>query len=284
MDDLLVVGLVFFELFLPPLPRSPAPGEELFVDRLPVGLGGAMNSASVARALGATVRLCAPLGQGLTDAGVRLALEKLGIAAVDWPGTDDAAISVVLSSPSDRSFISAVDAAALLHCPPLPPARFIHVGGLREARVTEARLRQARAAGAKISVSTCYAPEEMERLQDGVARPWDYLFMNEDEARRLAGSPERALEDLGHLAPNRIVTRGPAGAIAWIDGVSVEVSAVPAQVLDPTGAGDAFAAGTLVGRCRGLPPKDALALGASAAARILTVRGGVADRELMVQL
>lgn len=275
MEDLTVVGLVFFELFLPKIDRWPRAGEELFVPSIPVGLGGALNTASVAKALGAKVKLCAPRGAGLTDWAIDAATRALGIEVVPWPAAADAAISLVSSTPEDRAFVSAVDAHALDSPPPLPLSRYVHVGGLREARRAGAVLEEARRAGAKISVSACFDPREIERLRDGLPRPWDLLFLNEEEATRLAGSPEAALSALQRLAPNLVVTLGSAGAIGLLNGTRVQVSAEPVTVVDPTGAGDAFAAGTLVALGRGASPQAALTAGARAAERVLTIRGGV---------
>ena len=49
MTDLVVVGMAYFEVFVPPHVR-PRPGEELFVDGIALGLGGALNTATVAAA------------------------------------------------------------------------------------------------------------------------------------------------------------------------------------------------------------------------------------------
>lgn len=49
--EVVFAGLVFFEVFLPDGELRPEPGTEVFVDELAVGLGGALNGASVARAL-----------------------------------------------------------------------------------------------------------------------------------------------------------------------------------------------------------------------------------------
>ena len=54
--ELCVAGLVYFEVFVPG-GVIPPPGEELFVDNLRLGLGGALNTASVAAALGLDVVL-----------------------------------------------------------------------------------------------------------------------------------------------------------------------------------------------------------------------------------
>lgn len=66
------------------------------------------------------------------------------------------------------------------------------------------------------------------------------------------------------------VTLGALGAIAVLDGVEASASAPAVGTLDPTGAGDAFAAGLLVSVARGAPLAEALAVacrcGAEAAA------------------
>lgn len=66
MTDLVVVGLAYFEVFVPPH-AHPAPGEEVFVDGMTLALGGALNTASVAAALGLRVTLCLPIGHGIVS-------------------------------------------------------------------------------------------------------------------------------------------------------------------------------------------------------------------------
>lgn len=82
-------------------------------------------------------------------------------------------------------------------------------------------------------------------------------------ARRLAGVTRVAA----------VVKRGPEGAVwAGADGTLAEESAVPANVVDATGAGDAFAAGLLLAWTAGAAPGEALRagtrLGALAVARV----------------
>jgi sugar/nucleoside kinase (ribokinase family) len=67
----------------------------------------------------------------------------------------------------------------------------------------------------------------------------DVVFTNERE-REAAGA------DVAPAA-TWVVKRGPAGADVERNGERREFAALPAEVLDTTGAGDAFAAGYLVG-------------------------------------
>jgi sugar/nucleoside kinase (ribokinase family) len=57
----------------------------------------------------------------------------------------------------------------------------------------------------------------------------------------------------------------------WTDGDEiVRVPAEPADVVDTTGAGDAFAAGLLAGHLDGAGPREALAAGCRTAARAVS--------------
>ena len=186
--DLCVVGLVYFEVDCPRRALAPEPGEELFVARLPVRLGGALNTASVARALGAATRLAYPRGGGLTDVAVAAQLDRLGIAATTWAVGDDPAISLVFRDAGDRAFVSASDFAGLARCPPLPAARWIHVAGLREAEAVAPRLTEARARGTRVSVSASWATDLLDALHREQSRPWDTLFVNAKELARAAAA------------------------------------------------------------------------------------------------
>ena len=83
---------------------------------------------------------------------------------------------------------------------------------------------------------------------------------------------EAAARALGLRCGEAIVKDGAAGAV-WSDGLTVEAAGCAAvQVLDSTGAGDAFAAGFLYGHHEGMPVEASLKLAhASAAASLRSV-------------
>jgi len=280
--ELCVVGLVYFELDVTAAVealRTVVPGQETFVERLPARLGGALNTASVARALGCDVTLCHPLGAGLIDRAVASAVAELSIEARTWPASDDGAVSLVVRSASDRAFVSAADVLVLAGCPELPQARWIHVPGLREAEVLAPQLQAARERGSLVSVAGSWEPASLGRLSDSLyaAREtthWDLLLLNAEEASSIAG-------DRGHwprlraLAHEVVVTEGDRGATLFGASPKRRVDARPAKVVDATGAGDAFSAGFLTARLRGKDDQAALELAASAAAEVLGMPGGV---------
>src|SRR5213079_266099 len=111
----------------------PAPGEEGFVDAIGLGFGGALNTASVAAALGLQVTLCVPMGRGIADQALAQLAQRLGIALDALPARDDPAISLVFANADERAFLSAAEFDALDRVKTLPAAAWIHVPGLEEA-------------------------------------------------------------------------------------------------------------------------------------------------------
>jgi sugar/nucleoside kinase (ribokinase family) len=103
------------------------------------------------------------------------------------------------------------------------------------------------------------------------------LFANADEATALSGSPEIETQ-FARLCPNygRVVIKlGPAGAaLGNAAGLRVSLPAPQVEVVDTTGAGDAFAAGFLGAELRGEPVEACLARGIEAGAAAVTKIGG----------
>ena len=80
----------------------------------------------------------------------------------------------------------------------------------------------------------------------------DYLTLNDYEAELLQSRTGKTLEQLAARVQCLVVTRGAEGARFFADGACLDIAAAPvAQVLDPTGCGDAFRAGLLHGIAQG---------------------------------
>ena len=103
----------------------------------------------------------------------------------------------------------------------------------------------------------------------------DILFANEAEITALyetntfAEAAAWARRDVGLAA----LTRSEAGSVIIAGGETVEVAAVPARVIDTTGAGDAYAAGFLAGLTSGKPLAECGRLGSVAAAEVISHYG-----------
>ena len=114
----------------------------------------------------------------------------------------------------------------------------------------------------------------------------DVLRLNLDEARVLAGAggagrpdardePAQLAARLTAHAALVVLTLGGGGVVLAAEGAVVgREPAVAAEVVDPTGAGDAFTAGFLAALLMGADPVGAAARGAAVAARAVSIRGG----------
>lgn len=145
----------------------------------------------------------------------------------------------------------------------------------RSAMLEAARIaRQAgRTVAFTLSESLCLGDRRegvMGMIDSGLV---DLLFGNEDEVRHLTGcgSIGECLESLESKVATLVVTRGAAGAIGIERGERADIAAARVErLVDTTGAGDQFAAGFLVARCRERPLKACLEAGAVAAAEVIS--------------
>ncbi|ASJ05357.1 ADP-dependent ribose-1-phosphate kinase [Thermococcus barossii] len=111
------------------------------------------------------------------------------------------------------------------------------------------------ASGRGITVSLDIGEAELPR--DVEARV-DYLMMNEDEYKRKFGSLDLSLSS----ARNLVVTLNGGGALVRDEKGNVsEVRGLSAEVVDSTGAGDAFDAGVIYGVLNGWTLEEAARLG-----------------------
>jgi sugar/nucleoside kinase (ribokinase family) len=148
--------------------------------------------------------------------------------------------------------------------------------GSREG--ARAELERAAAAGLTVSVDPSAAllsPAFLE-LTEGAG----LLLPNAEETAALTGvdDPEQAALRLAERVPEVVVKLGEDGAL-WTDGSQVvRVPAEPvAQVVDSTGAGDAFAAGLIAARLFGAGAEAALSAGCRLAALAVATQGARPD-------
>jgi 2-dehydro-3-deoxygluconokinase len=160
-------------------------------------------------------------------------------------------------------------------------ARWVHLSGITPALSATARSTVRHVAelvsgsAARLCVDLNYrsalwpADEAVPVLTELVKRA-DLVLATLEEAELLvgeAGDPLAAASALASMGPRTVVVkRGAAGATAWHDETVHDVVAVPTTVVDPVGAGDAFAAGLLADLAAGRPVAEALATAAAVAA------------------
>jgi adenosine kinase len=88
------------------------------------------------------------------------------------------------------------------------------------------------------------------------------LICNEYELGMISNSTGLSRNDLGGMVEHLVVTLGEEGAEADSFGTTEKVPVVPADAVDPTGAGDAFRGGLIKGLAQGEGIKRAVQMGA----------------------
>jgi ribokinase len=231
-----------------------APGADaLAVTRAGPG-GQAANVAAGAAALGAETRF---VGKRADDAAGRLVADEFARCGVDFVGPvvggHGGIVVSLVSADGDRTMASDRGVAPELSPDELDASWFadanvLHLSGysLMRAPIDGAARRGAelaRRAGALVSVDHSAWPrlrdygasafrEQVERLEP------DVVFANEAEWQMIGGAYA--------LAPTAVVKRGARG-IRVFGNDECELPPPAGEIVDATGAGDALAAGFLVG-------------------------------------
>ena len=142
-------------------------------------------------------------------------------------------------------------------------AEWVHVGALFRGEFPAETLAALTDAGARLSLDgqglvrpARPGPLVLEGDPDlSLLDHVSVLKLSEEEALALAGSvDEHSLSELG--VPEVVVTLGSRGSVLVADHQFVQIPADPLEV-DPTGAGDAFAAAYVLERSRGVEPQPA---------------------------
>ena len=231
-----------------------ARGDDVRAQTRAVTGGQAANVAAWAASLGAEARCIAKRGDDAAGELVARELSARGVELVGPVASGATGVVVSLVEDGERSMASDRGVAPTLTAAELDAAWLdgcdvLHLSGyalLREPILDAALLaaRLARERGARISVDVAawteiraFGPVRFRELLDTLAP--DVLFATEAEWEMLGGA---------YLtAPTGVIKRGARGCIVATADASLEFASLPADVVDTTGAGDALAAGFLLG-------------------------------------
>ncbi|MCK8432781.1 carbohydrate kinase family protein [Streptomyces sp. D2-8] len=280
--DVLLTGLLFYDLVLTGLGKPPTPGEEIWTGGMGCGPGGIANLAVAAARFGLGTCLATVFGDDFygehcrdvlrDQEGVDLSLSR---TADGWP------------TPVTVSVAYGHDRALLTHGQEPPYSQDVLMGDPPDARTAlvhlEARPREwlakAAANGTQIYADVGWDPtqEWSTALLDQLALCHAFL-PNETEAMAYTrtDSAVDALGILSELVPVAVVTRGGDGALAvdQITGEYAEVPALDTDVLDATGAGDVFGASFVAASLGGWPLAERLRFAVLAAGLSVRHHGG----------
>lgn len=243
--------------------------------------GAEMNVAITVARLGLPATWAGRIGSGGLAERVAADLRAEGVRVVAVPDAGPPSVLVKERRRSDAIHVDYYRASgpgsrldpADLSAIPIIGAGVLHLSGITPALSATARdttfaaVEIARDAGVLLSFDVNYRSKLWSRdeaapvLRDLAARA-DILFVGDDEIELLApGAPgELAAADslVEHGAAEVVMKRGARGAMVLAGGDVYEQPARRADVVDPVGAGDAFAGGYLAELLRGGAPAERL--------------------------
>ncbi len=217
--------------------------------RTRVGAGGqAANVAAWVAALGGSARFVGKRAADPAGRVVAAELERRGVVLAGPVGAEGTGTVVAISTPDGRrAMLSDRGVAVELEPEDLAPewlddADWLHVPGyslVRSPLADAACAAAARAQRVSVDVSSTAAVRslgvECFRARVAALRP-EVVFATEEEAALVEPA-----------AATVVVKRGARGCVVHRGAAAKEYDARPAKLVDATGAGDAFAAGFLLG-------------------------------------
>ena len=299
--DVLCVGMCCLDVLIRGVDlHSPFTSESKHAESTMLSVGGdALNEARVLARLGDRVTLQCAVGR---DAGAELIRTSVAESGADVSGVtaemDTTPMNVIVIEPDgQRNFINTGLLAYGDYDPDpalLARARVVSLGSMmvpplhRPDRVARI-VRQAKEAGA-IVCADCGGLSGNWRLSDfaEALAHLDFIFPNQDEALALTGAdtPEEAAEVLyGYGVKNVVVKTGSRGCyLRNPQGGTVIPTYTHLPVVDTTGAGDNFAAGTIHALLEGKSPADACRFGNGVASVAIQVMGASTGVKSLAQV
>ena len=253
--------------------------------------GSGANAAAWLASLGVQTHFVGRVGDDLLGKTLAGELEGIGVIPhlVQDPLLGTGKVFVLVDGAGERTMITDRGAGEALSPEDLPEVLFrgghLHLsgyafsGGSRRETALRA-LRLALEAGMSVSVDPSSVPLlgaiVPERFLEWT-RGADLCFPNLEEGALLAGEkdPDLIAERLLSCYSGIVLKLGAEGTMyAGASGERSRLPAVPARVVDTTGAGDALCAGFLATWLSGAPPAEALRRGINLAARVVEQPGG----------
>lgn len=280
--DVFLTGTVFLDIVFTGLDSAPVRGTESWARGMGQSPGGVANMATALARLGLRTSLAAAFGDDFYGDYCWDALEQgEGIdlsRSRTVPGWHSP-VTVSMAYEGERTMIS--------HGHEAPPADRLPAGTPRARAAvaslvpdrSETWIAEAAGRGARIFADVGWDETgrwDLAALHDlGLC---EAFLPNAQEAMRYTRTdcPRAAARALADRVPVVVVTLGAEGAYA-VDGATGETAEVPAievEALDPTGAGDVFMAGFVMGTLAGWPLADRLAFAGLTAALSVQEFGG----------
>jgi ribokinase len=257
-------------------PKLPVFGETMLGSDFDMGPGGKGSNQAVGTArLGAHSALVAMIG---TDKLASIATDLYAAEGVDASHLSvrrerATGVGFIILNDKGENFIildmganELMDAAAV----EAAEARIAQSAVVMTVlEIPTAAAARALSLGRKHGARTILNPAPARALPPEIFADVDYLTPNESELRILLGlpadDPSSSRELAGELrrrgVRNVIVTLGRAGALILSDDLDVMIPSIPVEVVDTTGAGDAFNSGFAIALAEGRDLVEAVRFG-----------------------
>lgn len=260
-------------------PHVPAPGETVLGHDFATFPGGkgANQAVACARAGGASTRMLLALGKDAQATPIEASLRDADVELyiVRTPQVSTGTAFICLGDDAENSIVVVPGANAELRAEHLP-----ELGGFDalllqlESPVAsvDAWARRAHAAAVKVVLNAAPAPRDM--LPSTLLASLDLLIVNEGELSVMAGAEGTIAQRVARLSlPGVVVTLGPRGCYARVEGRTWLQPGFRVDAVDTTGAGDTFC-GTLVAGLAAGAAMDETLRRASAASALACTRLG----------
>lgn len=296
--DIAVVGEIYVDHVMTGFSDWPQPGEELFTKEYvrEVGGGAAITACSLAR-LGRSISLIGAVGADEIPWFTRR-LSSFGVSIDELhTGEGSTGVTISLSNATDRSFFTFVGENAYLETQladealleKLTEHTHVHFAVPLSIGLATHLLPRLHAASCTVSLDVGH---QVAWLADPsnlhTCAQVDYLLPNEREAKLLCdGDADAYLEfTRQHHWPSGILKLGRRGAAMRQGSLNLHASTSDVDVVDTTGAGDAFNAGFIDGLLDKAPAEECLRRGCVAGAmstRFAGALGGLVDRQELME-
>lgn len=264
--------------------------------RLVIGGSAAITACGAAR-LGLRTALIGVVGDDVLGRFMREAVADCGVdvSGVVTDSERPTGISVVLVRGADRAILTALGTipeltAEVVDREALLSARHVHVSSyflqLSLRKELPSLLSAVKSAGVTCSIDPNWDPQdEWDGGLRELLRQIDVLFVNAEEALRIAGADELevAAHKLAEGGAQVVVKLGSDGALAVRGGEVIRSWASSVDVVDTVGAGDSFNAGFLSAFLAGRPLEASLALACACGSLSTRDAGGTAAQPTLAE-
>ncbi|MEM1409923.1 MAG: adenosine kinase [Pseudomonadota bacterium] len=271
-----------------------------FSDTVLVAGGSAGNSMACMASFGGTARFIGSIADDELGAAYRKSMEDIGVT-FDTPaktgGLPTGRCLISVTPDAERSMATYLGAASDIRIEDLQPgdvenAQVFFIEGYHfeseaSRHTCEEAAKRAKMAGRFAAITLAdsgMVQRQLEPLKPFLKERTDMVFANALEAEALTGEsdPKAAAEAMRGYCLWGAVTMsekgsyvfGPQGDVEYVEAYK------PAQLVDTTGAGDAYAAGWIYGFTTCHPLKECGMLGALAATEVISHMGARPEKSL----